>query len=265
MTRKRKRKKFTVIDTPEKKERRIKSKSWKKYTDALRRFSDEASEKLTKYILEGHSEKEILDYAYAIVSMYGEASSELACQMVEALAEYSNAAIEAAEPAATATYGETARAVRSEMLRTKDAVTIGSTAGRLVKLASADTMAKNAIRDGAQWAWIPSGDSCAVCMTLASRGWQFASEDMLWDGHAEHIHNHCDCNFCVRYSNDVDVEGYDPETLYEEYMGAGNTRMERINALRRQNYAENREKINAQKREAYRRRKAQEAAGKEQQ
>ena len=41
--------------------------------------------------------------------------------------------------------------------------------------------------------------------------------------------------------------------------------MERLNAIRRKLYARDRDRINEQKREAYRRRKAQEAAGKEQQ
>ena len=45
---------------------------------------------------------------------------------------------------------------------------------RLVKRAGADTTLKNAQRDGAEFAWVPHGDSCAFCLTLASRGWQRA-------------------------------------------------------------------------------------------
>lgn len=47
---------------------------------------------------------------------------------------------------------------------------------RLVKRAGADTTLKNAQRDGAEFAWVPHGDSCAFCLTLASRGWQRASQ-----------------------------------------------------------------------------------------
>ena len=236
-------------------ERTIKTKAWRKYTDSLRLLSDKASGDLEKYIRAGHTEKETLEVAHALVTKYGEASSELACQMYEALAEYSGAAVAAAEAAATATYGETARAIRGEMLRTRDAKTISSAAGRLVKLASVDTMTKNALRDGAEWAWIPSGDTCPYCLMLASKGWQRASDKIIKNGHATHIHNNCDCTFAVRLSDDVDVEGYDPDALYDEYINAGDTQWERINTLRRRKYAENRDFINAQKRAAYARRK----------
>ena len=232
----------------------IKVKAWRKYTDSLRMLSDKASGELEKYLLAGHTEEETLEVAHALVTKYGEASSELACQMYEALAEYSGASVAAAEAAATATYGETARAIRGEMLRTRDARTISSAAGRLVKLASVDTMTKNALRDGAEWAWIPSGDTCPYCLMLASKGWQRASDKIIKNGHATHIHNNCDCTFAVRLSDDVDVEGYDPDTLYDEYINAGDTQWERINTLRRRKYAENREYINAQKRAAYRKR-----------
>lgn len=248
------RKRFTKAETPASKNYRIRFASWKQYTGMLSQLSDKASSQLKDYIIAGHTESEVLDYAYALTTKYGEASAELACQMYEALATYGNALVQAAEPAATATYGEVARAVRGASLRSNDAAVISSTAGRLVKMASADTMMKNALRDGAQWAWIPSGDTCPYCMMLASRGWQNASDDAIKNGHAQHIHNNCDCTYCVRFSDDVSVEGYDPDALYDEYINAGDTQWERINALRRRNYAANREAINAQKRAAYARR-----------
>lgn len=251
----RRKKRFQAPDTPERREYQIKQKSWKKYTENLKKLSDKASDELKKYILEGHTEEETIDVAYALVTKYGEASSELACQMYEALAEYSGARVAAAEPAETATYGETARSIRGAMMRTRDAAAISSSAGRLVKLASVDTMMKNALRDGAEWAWIPQGDTCAFCIMLASRGWVKASEDALKNGHAEHIHNNCDCTYCVRFDHETTVEGYDPDALYEEYINAGDTKWERINALRRQHYAANKDHINAQKRAAYARRK----------
>ena len=52
---------------------------------------------------------------------------------------------------------------------------------------------KNAVRDGAEWAWVPHGDTCPFCITLASNGWQKASRKVLKGGHAEHIHANCDC------------------------------------------------------------------------
>ncbi|MBR4692904.1 MAG: hypothetical protein IKP17_09110 [Oscillospiraceae bacterium] len=38
---------------------------------------------------------------------------------------------------------------------------------------------------------MPSGDTCAFCITLASRGWQKAGREAIKGGHAEHIHNNC--------------------------------------------------------------------------
>ncbi len=81
------------------------------------------------------------------------------------------------------------------------------------KLASADTLAKNALRDGAEWAWIPSGDTCPFCLMLASQGWVKASKKALKNGHCKHIHANCDCTYAVRFSHDTDVAGYDPDKL----------------------------------------------------
>lgn len=232
--------------------KRIVSESWKKYTDSVRSLSEKASQELNDYILDGHTDKEIIDFAYALINKYGEASSELACEMYEALAAVSNAMVPPAEPAEVATYDEVTRAVKGTMAKTHDANVISSAAGRLVKMANVDTMLKNGLRDGAEWAWIPQGDTCAFCLTLASRGWQKASEEAIKNGHAAHIHNNCDCNYVVRHSPDVEVEGYDPDVLYEQYMNAeGDTPQEKINFMRRQHYAANKDAINAKKRAAY--------------
>ena len=63
---------------------------------------------------------------------------------------------------------------------------------RMVKQAGADTTQKNAIRDGAEWAWVPHGDACPFCRMLASNGWQIASKNLLKKGHAQHIHANAD-------------------------------------------------------------------------
>jgi hypothetical protein len=90
---------------------------------------------------------------------------------------------------------------------------------------------------------------------LASNGWQKASPKALKNGHVQHIHNNCDCAYVVRFSDDMDVEGYDPETLYDQYINAGDNAKDRLRALDRQHYAANREAINARKRQEYARRK----------
>lgn len=242
-------------------QKRIRRENWNKYTDAIRKLSDKAAEEFYAYAKAGHTEQEIIDFAYALINKYSEASAELACEMYEALAEISKVTVPPAEPADPATYDEVARTVKGALSESADAQNAASAAGRLVKRANADTMLKNAVRDGAQWAWVPQGDTCAFCLTLASRGWQ--SGDPYGDSgnHAPHIHNNCDCNYMVRHSPDVEIEGYDPDALLEQYMNAeGETSKDKINALRRQHYAANKDYINAQKRAAYARRNAAEKA-----
>jgi uncharacterized protein VirK/YbjX len=51
------------------------------------------------------------------------------------------------------------------------------------------------------------------------------------------------------------VEGYDPDEYKALYDSKSGTPEEKINAMRRQFYAENKEKINEQKRSAYEKRK----------
>lgn len=118
---------------------------------------------------------------------------------------------------------------------------------RLVKQAGADTTPKNAIRDGAEWAWVPHGDTCPFCITLASNGWQRASKKALKGDHAQHIHAHCDCEYVIRFDSSTTVAGYDPDKYLEQYYAYGGD----INAMRRAQYAKNKDFINAQKRAAY--------------
>ena len=187
----------------------------------------------------------LITYAAALVTKYGEGSAELACQMYDALAETANAGVPAAEPAAPADYGEVARMVNAT--KNQNPANLPNGVSRLVKRAGADTTLKNAVRDGAEWAWVPHGDTCPFCITLASNGWQKASSKVLKGGHAEHIHANCDCEFAIRFDHNTTVAGYDPEKYLAQYNAAGGD----INKMRRVNYAANKERINAQKRAAY--------------
>ena len=104
--------------------------------------------------------------------------------MYDAVASASRVNVPEAEPAPTPEYGEVAKAVNGTVKNSSERQ-IPRTVGRLVKRTGADTTLKNAQRDGAQFAWIPSGDTCAFCLTLASRGWQNMSDKALKNGHAE--------------------------------------------------------------------------------
>jgi len=192
----------------------------------------------------------LIAYANALVTKYGEGSAELACQMYDALAEASKANVPAAEPAEPAAYGEVARMVNAT--RRQNPANLPNGVRRLVKRAGADTTLHNAIRDGAEWAWVPHGDTCPFCMMLASNGWQKASAKLLKGGHASHIHANCDCEFAVRFDRSTTVAGYDPAEYLRQYREAGGD----VNAWRRIDYAARKDAINAQKRAAYAARKA---------
>ena len=242
---------------------RITSTAWRKYIGTLRRISDRASREMLAMITrlsnqydEGiitleQYEDAAIDYAYALATKYGEAAGAAACEMYDAIAELQGANVPPAVPAATATMGETAKAVKGTM-KTGNVNIVADATGRLVKLVGVDTMQQNALRDGAEWAWIPVGDTCAFCLTLASRGWQKASKNALKNGHAEHVHANCDCTYAVRFDDGLDVQGYNPQRYLDMYENAdGSTPQARINALRREFYNENKETINEQKRSAY--------------
>lgn len=254
---------------------RITAKAWNNYITLLRRLSDRATTEMNAFVrnqsekynageisLEAY-ENEVIRYAFALATRYGEASGALTCEMYDAIAALQGATVPPAVPAQTATYGEVAKTVRGTM-KTKNADIVSAATGRLVKMVSADTMQQNALRDGAEWAWIPRGDTCAFCLTLASNGWQEASAKAIKNGHAEHIHANCDCTYAVRFDDSLDVEGYHPEEYLEMYENAdGDNSTERINSLRREFYAQNKDKINEQKRSAYAKRKERESSAAE--
>lgn len=244
----------------------ITKKSWSKYIAALRRINDKATESMLYYIQEygmPQTPDELSEFIYTAFNLstkYGEAAAALACEMYDAAAIASGAALAAAEPAPTATYAEVAKAINGT-LKTGNAEIVSASVGRMVKMAGVDTTMQNALRDGAEWAWIPVGDTCAFCITLASRGWQRASKKAIKGGHAEHIHANCDCTYAIRFDSSTTVEGYTPDRYLRMYEGAdGSTPNERINAMRRDAYAKNRELINEQKRSAYVKRKERESS-----
>lgn len=225
----------------------ITAKTWNEYITRLSRLNQKAGQLMREYIGSHGTEStdDLIAYAYGLVTKYGEGSAELACQMYDALAEAANAGVPAAEPAEPADYGEVARMVNAT--KSQNPANLPNGVSRLVKRAGADTTLKNAVRDGAEWAWVPHGDTCPFCITLASNGWQKASSKVLKGGHAEHIHANCDCEFAIRFDHNTTVAGYDPGKYLAQYNAAGGD----INKMRRVNYAANKERINAQKRAAY--------------
>lgn len=245
----------------------ISEKTWTKYISNLRKVNDEAAGFVLRYLqtngipTDRDTINALIEYANAICSKYSEASAALAAEMYDALAALSGAAVPPALPAPVPEMSEVAKAVVGTM-KTGNEEIISSAIGRLVKQTGVDTTMQNALRDGAEWAWIPSGDTCAFCITLASRGWQEASKKAIKNGHAEHIHANCDCTYAVRFDGQSTVAGYDPDKYLEMYNDASRSHdpTEKINAMRREAYAKNSEEINAQKRSAYAKRQERESS-----
>ena len=246
----------------------ISAKAWNAFIKKLRTVNEAASQKILDYmernpVVTVLDRQALIQYAYAIAVRYGEGAAALACIMYDSVAEASGVMVPAALPAAAPSVGEVAKTITGT-LKTGNNNIVADAIGRLVKQTGVDTTMKNALRDGAEWAWIPSGDTCAFCITLASRGWQRASRAALKDGHAEHIHANCDCTYAVRFDKKSDVAGYDPDQYLRMYENAeGRTPTEKINAMRREFYAENADEINAQKRDAYEKRKERESSAAE--
>ncbi len=230
----------------------ITEKAWLEYITKMSQISQKAADLMQSWVQKNglENDKALLDYAYALSQHYGQAIGALSCQMYEATAAAQGVIVPTAEVADLPDYGEVAKAVKGTKKQSPN--NIPGTLARLVKQVGADTTLKNAERDGAQFAWVPHGDTCAFCITLASRGWQYMSKKALRNGHAEHIHAHCDCEYAVRFDGKSTVAGYDPDKYLEEYYDANGD----INEMRRKRYVQNKDVINARKRELYASKKA---------
>ena len=257
----------------------ISTKAWKKFVEKLSKINQAASDSVVEYIQKnGFSDRDaLIRYCYEVASKYGNASATYTAMMYDAISEMSDAFYPAAELAPTPEYGEVAKTVNGVLKSSQNVDEMAGAIARLVKRTGQDTILYNGIRDGAEFAWIPSGDTCAFCIALASRGWQTISKESLKKGHAEHIHSNCDCTYMVRHNSSFDVPGYDPQTYKDMYYGDywldkldgeayddfldeynfndGFHSKDNINSMRRLFYQENRKTILEQKKSAYEKRK----------
>lgn len=211
---------------------------WSNYIKKLSEIDTKAAKLMQEWVdINGYDNVEgLIAYANGLTQKYGEAAAALACTMYDAISLASGVLVEDAVPAAVFPESYVAKAVQAKLAESP--IEIPPLIGRMVKQAGADTVLQNAQRDGAQFAWIPSGDTCSFCITLASRGWQYASKKAIKGGHAEHIHSNCNCTYAIRFDSKSGVAGYDPQKYKDMYYGAdGSTPQERINSMRREQYA----------------------------
>ncbi|MET7741986.1 hypothetical protein [Streptomyces sp. NPDC005385] len=90
---------------------------------------------------------------------------------------------------------------------------------RLVKQTARNTIFHSAQKDPskASYARVPSGSrTCKFCLMLASRGAVYANEKKA--GKLNSYHGHCDCQVIPMWDGDEYPEGYDPDSLYDQYV-----------------------------------------------
>lgn len=256
---------------------KISLKDWENYRKQLYQLSSAAGNKFTAFLesqpkswnMTLEQEQAALDYAYALITKYGEGTGALAAEMYDATARLQKAVVPPADIAQTASYSDVAKAIKGATKTSTDSKYLGGVVSRMVKQAGADTTLRNAVRDGAEFAWIPNGgETCAFCIMLASNGWLKASKKAVRNGHAPHIHANCDCTYAIRFDSRTRVEGYDPEYYERMYYNAkdrvdeggafwsGKSDKDAINQIRRDKYKLNAEKIRAQHRAAYAKRQS---------
>lgn len=207
----------------------------------LSNINEKAKQEALKYIQDNNYDIDdgFIDFAHGLTTKYGEAAAELSCRMYDELHQYwkeakkSTKSLLPAEPAEVPTRSDVEKAVYGTLKTSVNE--IPGAVSRLVKQTAEDTKIKNGMRDGAEFAWIPAGDSCAFCLVLASRGWQRISKKTLKNGHAEHIHANCDCTYTVRFDSTTEVEGYDPELYRRMWDDAdGKNAKEKMRNLRKE-------------------------------
>ena len=245
---------------------RISAKTWNNYISTLRAINEKAAREFETWIKVYGTDKgitdigsiidgdgrDVVDIAYMVCQRYGNASAAVSAEMYQALADLSGVYVDTPILADNAGFGEVAKTVKGVLKTSQNPSELSGAVSRLVKRTGSDTTLLNAGRDGAQFAWIPSGDTCAFCIMLASNGWQYMSKNAMKNGHAEHIHANCDCNYCVRFDTSTDVAGYNNGKAYKkQYDDAdGDTYEEKLNSMRRDYYAKNSEEILEQKADA---------------
>lgn len=212
--------------------------TFNKYVAKMRQLNEKAANEMQSYIDQFGFDNMtyLVNKAHQIATKYGEGAGELACLTYDMLAKRQGAKVPPAVPAETATYSETWGAVQGSLNEGEGKV--ANAVSRLVKQAGADTMLQNASRDHAEMAFVPVGQTCAFCLMLGSRGWEPVSRNTK--SHAAHIHANCDCQYIVRFSPSEGVEGYDENRYLTIYKNAdkNGTSKDKINALRRMQYAE---------------------------
>lgn len=165
-----------------------------------------------------------------LVAAYGDASATVAADWYDELR--STAAVRGshratlADPLPVEQVRATARwgvgpLFASEPDRDQALRLLGGAVQRLVQQGGRSTLAQNALRDPSppRWARVPTSLSpCAFCVMLASRGFVYHSRQSA--GEVDAYHDDCGCQPVPDWSPSPVLDGYDPDALYQQYLGA---------------------------------------------
>lgn len=69
-----------------------------------------------------------------------------------------------------------------------------------------------------KYARVPQGPTCAFCIMLAGRGWDYKSAEAAGAGKFNEFHAECDCEIVPSWDEHPHVDGYDPEGINQRYL-----------------------------------------------
>ena len=245
---------------------RISSRQWGAYKRAHAEVVKAASERAMDYYdtLPWNDNPDLAmrlmrSFVYDLVEDFGLADGEVSALYYEELMALQGAnvpPVELAQPTSAWAAQDVEDALRHATTTETARSAVGDVTERHVRRAGRETTMNAAVRDKAMWAWVCIGDTCPFCRTLGSQGWVRASKAVMAGQHAEHVHANCDCDFVVKPAGSVlEVEGYDPDALLDEYRDAAEGKrnsQDAINQMRRDSYTpEYAAARNARRRELY--------------
>lgn len=96
---------------------------------------------------------------------------------------------------------------------------LNQTVDRNVREPARNTILQTAKHDPCEprWARIPQGPTCAFCIMLAGRGWDYKSAESAGAGFNE-FHAQCNCQIVPSWSEHPHVDGYDPDGIEHRYL-----------------------------------------------
>lgn len=202
----------------------LSSREFENYGRITISLANEASEKFNQFLknlnVKDHNywpyKEVIFDVAEGLIRQYGGAASLNAAEFFERQTGIDNAL--ASEWINLDSLDQSIRyaiaTVRHDSLSDTPLPEVNKNISRQTKNHAHQTMIDNARKNKVKFARVPTGTkTCAFCMMLASRGFVYVSKQTA--GEMMQFHNDCDCQIIAGVE---DVEGYDPESLQDQYL-----------------------------------------------